>query len=68
MTDDKISLYNYGLTDTKYFLDTNFDKTTTSERTINPNEEHIFYTVAIAYKAAAPIKSSNYFKRTRTLL
>ncbi|MGS0526437.1 hypothetical protein ACU8V7_15920 [Zobellia nedashkovskayae] len=54
MTYDKLSSYNYGLTDIKYFLDKNFNKTTTSERTINPNEEHIFYTVAIAYHAAGP--------------
>ena len=49
MSLDKQSLYNYGyeITDLRYFLDTNFNKPTMFRRTINPNEECLFYVVTL---------------------
>jgi len=58
MTFDKLASYSYGLTGIKSFLDTNFDKTSALERTLNPNEEHIFYTVALAYQAGGPARAA----------
>lgn len=43
MTVDKLSLYNYGITGLKSFLDTHFNTPTVLQRTINPNEEFMFY-------------------------
>jgi hypothetical protein len=40
---DKVSLYGYGITDLKSFLDTGLNKPTMLERTINPQEECLFY-------------------------
>ncbi|MBC9794887.1 hypothetical protein [Sinomicrobium weinanense] len=52
LTYDKLSSYNYGLTGIKSFLDANFNKATRLQKTINPNEEHIFYVVTLSYQAA----------------
>jgi hypothetical protein len=52
MTLDKLSLYNYGITGLKSFLDTNFNKPTMLQKTINPNEECLFYIAALSYHAA----------------
>lgn len=43
MTLDKVSLYGYGITDLKSFLDTGLNKPTMLERTINAQEECLFY-------------------------
>ncbi|MEM9337244.1 MAG: hypothetical protein AAGA66_00830 [Bacteroidota bacterium] len=48
---ENLSLYNYGLTGLKAFLDAHFNKATTLKKTINPNEEHIFYVAALSYQA-----------------
>ena len=48
MTLDKESLYDYGLTGLKSFLDTSFNKPTMLQRTINPKEECLFYIVRLA--------------------
>lgn len=48
LTYDKLSSYNYGLTAIKSFLDTNFNKATKLQKTINPNEEHIFYVATLS--------------------
>lgn len=51
MTPDKESLYDYGLTGLKSFLDTSFNKPTILQRTINPKKEcrfYIVYTVALS--------------------
>ncbi|HEY0744462.1 MAG TPA: hypothetical protein VGD40_23510 [Chryseosolibacter sp.] len=48
MTNDKRSLYNYGVS----VLDS-FDKPTAFRRTIRPNEECLFYVVAIFYQTKA---------------
>ncbi|WP_194975888.1 hypothetical protein [Aquiflexum lacus] len=52
LTYDKLSSYNYGLTGIKSFLDTNFDKATKLQITINSNEEHIFYVATLSYQAS----------------
>jgi hypothetical protein len=51
MSFDKLSKFNYGLTDLKSYLDENLDKSSFSRKTINPDEEHIFYIAALSYKA-----------------
>jgi hypothetical protein len=43
MTLDKVSLYGYGITDLKSILDTGLNRPTMLERTINPQEECLFY-------------------------
>ena len=58
MTVDKLSLYSYGLTGMKSFVDTNFNHATRLRKTINPNEEHMFYVVTVAYHAGGPARSS----------
>jgi len=58
MTVDKLPLYNYGLTRMKSFVDTNWDHATILQKTIETNEEHIFYTVALSYQAGGPARSS----------
>ena len=47
MTLDKESLFNYGVTDLKSFLDNSFNKPTMLQRTINPKEECLFHIVAL---------------------
>ncbi len=54
---DKLSKFNYGLTDIKSYLDTNLDKTSLLRKTINPNEEHIFYVVTLSYKAGGTARA-----------
>lgn len=51
MTLDKQSLYNYGITGLKSFLDTGFNKPTMLQKTINPNDECLFYIAALSYQA-----------------
>ncbi|MCL6265858.1 hypothetical protein [Flagellimonas myxillae] len=51
LTYDKLPSFNYGLTEIKSYLDTNFNKATQLQKTIRPNEEHIFYIVALSYNA-----------------
>jgi len=49
---DKLSKFNYGLTEIKSYLDANFDNASILQKTINPNEEHIFYVITLSYEAA----------------
>ena len=58
MTVDKLSLYSYGLTGMKSFVDINFNQTTRLQKTIKPNEEHFFYIVTISYQAGGPARSA----------
>tara|TARA_B100001146_G_scaffold213602_1_gene214127 strand:- start:716 stop:1426 length:711 start_codon:yes stop_codon:yes gene_type:complete len=51
ITFDKLSQFNYGLTELKSYFDKNFNKPTKLKKTINPNEEHIFYVLALSYHA-----------------
>ena len=48
MTSDKRSLFNYGVTELG-----SFDNPTRFQRTISPNEECLFYVVAIFYQTKA---------------
>jgi hypothetical protein len=50
MTHNKESLFDYGVTDLKSFLDANHNKPTTLLRMINPKEEYMFY-VGILFHA-----------------
>ncbi|MBT28588.1 MAG: hypothetical protein CMO01_02925 [Thalassobius sp.] len=52
LTYDKLASFNYGLTGIKFFLDANFNKATKLQKTINPNEEYIFYIATLSYQAA----------------
>jgi len=67
MTVDKLSLFNYGLTGMKSFLDSNFNNPTILQKTIKPGEEHIFYTVAISYQAVGPARTEIILKRKKLL-
>jgi len=42
MTMEKLSLFNFGITELKSFLDTTFNKPTSFYRTVNPHEESLF--------------------------
>jgi len=46
-----LSLFNYGLSDVKSYLDTNFNKGTELQKTLGSNEEHVFYIATLCYKA-----------------
>lgn len=48
---DKLESFNYGLTGIKSFLDNHLNKASKLHKTINPNEAHIFYVVALSYRA-----------------
>jgi len=43
MTMDKEPSYDYGATGLKSFMDTGLNKPTSLQKTINPNEEYLFY-------------------------
>jgi hypothetical protein len=47
MTVDKEPLYNYGVTDLKFFLDNSIYKPSSLKRTIKPNESSGFYVVVL---------------------
>ncbi|SHF25825.1 hypothetical protein SAMN03080594_103111 [Arenibacter palladensis] len=49
---NKLSKFNYGLTEIKSYLDANFDNASILQKTINPNEEYIFYVITLSYEAA----------------
>ncbi len=49
---DKLPKFNYGLTEIKSYLDANFDNANMLQKTINPNEEHIFYLIALSHQAS----------------
>lgn len=50
--DDKLVLYNYGLTNTKLFLDANFHKQSLLQKRIDPGADCKFFVAALSYKAA----------------
>jgi hypothetical protein len=43
MTLDKETMFNYGVTDLKYYLETGLNKPTMLHRIIHPKEEYLFY-------------------------
>ena len=49
---DKLPKFNYGLTEINSYLDANFDNASMLQKTISPNEEHIFYLIALSYQAS----------------
>lgn len=57
MTLDKVPLYDYGLTGLISFLDTDFNKPTMLQRTINPNEECLFYIGMLLYQASGTVRT-----------
>ncbi len=57
MTLDKASLYSYGLENVKTFLDNNHDKSTSLDKTINPNEASSFYVVMLNQRPKLSILS-----------
>jgi hypothetical protein len=57
MTLDKESLYDYGFTGLKSFLDTSFNKPTTLRKTIRPKQDGIFYILALFYEARGTARS-----------
>jgi hypothetical protein len=66
MTPDKESLYNFGATGLKSFLDTGLNKPTKLKRTINPKEEYLFYIGALpgaGSRAALVLKELGLFYR-----
>jgi hypothetical protein len=62
LTVDKLSSFNYGLTGLQYYLDANINKATTLQKTINPNQEHMFYIVALSYNAGGTVRSGLFLK------
>ena len=48
----ELSSFNYGLSGVKSFLDANFNKPTELQKTIEPNEEHVFYVATLSYQAS----------------
>jgi hypothetical protein len=70
MTLDKVSLYDYGATGLKSFLDSGFNKPTMLQRIINPEEECFFYVAALynrgvdgVVRAALVLKEQDLFYR-----
>jgi hypothetical protein len=64
MTLYKESLYNFGATGLKSFLDTGLNKPTALKRTINPKEEYLFYIGALpgaGCRAALVLKGQDLF-------
>lgn len=57
LTYDKLTSFNYGLTELQSYLDANYNKTSTLQKTIQPNEEHIFYIATLSYIASGTPRS-----------
>lgn len=57
MTRDKESMTNYGITGLKFFLDTNFNMSTTLQKTINSKEECFFYTVLLSSISGSSLRA-----------
>lgn len=63
MTIDKESLYDYGLTGLKSFLDNSLSKPSTLKRTIRPKESSTFYVVTLSNKGVGgPLRTGITFK------
>lgn len=57
MTADKQSLYDYGITELKSYLDINFNKRDMLKKTLQPNKEYLFYVAALSYRAEGKIRA-----------
>ena len=63
MTIDRESLYDYGLTGLKSFLDKSLSKPSTLKRIINPKESSTFYVVTLSNKGVdGPLRTGIVFK------
>lgn len=62
MTLDKLNEFNYGFTGVKSFLEANFYKETKLQKTIEPNEEHIFYIASLSYDASGTVRAAMILK------
>ena len=58
MTLEKISLGDYGLTNLKFLLDNGFNKPSIFERTLNPNEECLFYIPIFIHQAQGTARAA----------
>lgn len=58
MTIQKISLGDYGLTNLKFILDNGFNKPSLFERTLNPNEECLFYIPIFIHQARGTARAA----------
>lgn len=74
MTPEKESVFDYGLTTLKSFLDANFYKPTQLKRIIKPKEEYRFYIAAVsdlgyggAVRAELVLKEQNLFYKINML-
>lgn len=72
MTIDQISKFSYGLTNVQAFVKSNFHQTSQLEKTINPNEDCIFYIVLLSHfssddkvvrRTGLFLKEQNFFYR-----
>lgn len=67
MTNEKETLYNYGL-DLKSFLDENIDKPSELVTTIHPNDSFLFYTVAISNQGINGVVRAGFELERRDLI
>ena len=58
MTTEKIELFDYGLSNLKGFLDTSFYEPKRLEKTLNPNEDYLFYVSVLIYHAQGSARAS----------
>jgi hypothetical protein len=67
MTLDKETLYNYGATGLKSFLDAGINKPTMSRRTIKPKEEYLFYVAALFLCKGDGVARARFVLKDQTL-
>jgi len=65
MTIDQVSKYSYGLRNIKTFVESNFHEPSQIQRTINPNEDCMFYVVLLSH---FPASSVHVIRRTGLFL
>ncbi|UII27197.1 hypothetical protein LVD15_01870 [Fulvivirga maritima] len=63
LTYDKLSSFNYGLTNIKSFLDINLNKATNLRKTIAPNNEYIFYVATLSYEATGTPRAALFMQK-----
>ena len=58
MTTEKIEMFDYGLSNLKDFLDTEFYEPSVLQKTINANEEYLFYVSVLIYQAQGSARAA----------
>ena len=58
MTSEKITMFDYGLSNLKGYLDAKFDEPSQLEKTIKPKEEFMFYVSILIYQAQGSARAS----------